>query len=305
MYAVSKTKQIQFGEEHVIPGSFAYHRPASVDEAVALLGQFGEDGKVLAGGHSLIPMMKLRLATPEHLIDINGIGELKGIREEGGQLRIGAAATQADILASDLLAKACPLLPEAAALIADPQIRYCGTLGGNVANGDPGNDMPAVMMALAAIYALRGPGGAREVAARDFYHGTFDTALAENELLTEIRIPTPAPGHGASYQKMKRKVGDYATAAAAAVLSFDGDRCASAAVTLTNVGEAAIFVTEAGDALVGTAVDDTAVAEAAARAMALAAPVSDLRGPAEYRTQMAGEMARRAIRTAAARAKGG
>jgi len=288
----------------VIPANFEYHRPGSIDEAVELLGRFGDDGRVLAGGHSLVPMMKLRLATPEHLIDINAIAELKGIREDGGTLVIGAATTQAEMMRSEAVRRTCPILIEAGELIADPQVRYCGTLGGNVANGDPGNDDPAIMMALGAAYVLRGPDGSREVPAIGFYRGTYDTGRAENELLTEIRIPVPPAGHGWSYQKLKRKVGDYATAAAAVILTMDGGRCASAAIALTNVGDCALNAEAAAAALVGKAIDDGSVDEAARLAMEITNPAEDLRGPAAFRTRMAGEMTRRAIRAAAARAQG-
>ncbi len=287
------------------PGKFAYHRARSVDEAVALLGQFGDEGKILAGGHSLLPMMKLRMAAPSHLIDINAIADLKGIREDGDAIVIGAAVTQAEALGSELIRRKCPLIAEAATLIADPQVRNCGTMGGNVANGDPGNDHPAVMMALGATYVLRGPGGERTVDAADFYEGTYATALAEDELLTAIRIPAPAAGHGWSYQKMKRKVGDYATAAAAVVVTVRDGVCRQATIALTNVAPASFLATDAATALVGGALDDAAMDRAAAAVMQLADPVSDLRGPAEFRKHMAAEMTRRALSTAVARASGG
>jgi carbon-monoxide dehydrogenase medium subunit len=291
-------------EARVIPGKFEYHRPSSVDEAIALLAQYGDESRLLAGGHSLIPMMKFRLAVPAHLIDLQAIGGLSGISEEGGVLRIGALATQADIIASDLLAESCPILIETAATIADPQVRYRGTIGGNVANGDPGNDMPALMMCLDASYVLRGPGGERQVAARDFYEAAYFTALAEDEVLTEIRIPTPPPGHGHAYSKMKRKVGDYATAAAAVVLTMAGRTCKTAAVALTNVGQTPLFAEAAGQALVGTSVDDAAIDAAVAAAVEIADPVSDMRGPPEFRRHVAGVMTRRAIQSALSRAKG-
>ena len=199
----------------MIPGRFDYHRPRSVDEAVALLARHGDDGRVIAGGHSLIPMMKLRLANPGHLIDLQAIDGLRGIEVAGGQIRIGALTTQHELIASKALSEACPLLREASLQIADPQVRYCGTVGGNVANGDPGNDLPAVMQCLDATYLLRGAGGERTVAARDFYQGPYVTALKEGEILTAVRLALPAAGHGWAYQKMKRKIGDYATAAAA------------------------------------------------------------------------------------------
>ncbi len=286
------------------PGVFEYHRPNTVEEALTLLGQFGGDAKILAGGHSLVPMMKLRLAEPAHLIDINGIDSLRGIREEGDEIAIGAATTQAEVLASELLQAKCPILPEAAALIADPQVRNCGTIGGNCANGDPGNDNPAIMMALDASYVLQHQGGERQIAAREFYQGVYATALAENELLTEIRIPTPAAGVGMSYQKIKRKVGDYAIAAAAVTLSMSNGQCTDAAIALTNVGDMALLPTDAADAIKGTSVDAAAVDSAAAAAMAASEPVEDLRGTREYRTAMAGQMTRQAIAEALSRATG-
>ena len=286
------------------PGVFEYHRPNTVEEALALLGQFGEDGKVLAGGHSLVPMMKLRLAEPAHLIDINAIDGLRGIRDEGDVIVIGAGTTQAEVLTSDLLAKKCPILPEAAAQIADPQVRNCGTIGGNCANGDPGNDDPAIMMALDASYTLQSQDGERQIAAREFYQGIYTTALAENELLTEIRMPTPAEGVGMSYQKIKRKVGDYAIAAAAVTLSMSDGQCTDAAIALTNVGDTALLPLAAADAIKGTSVDASAVEAAAEAAMAASEPVEDLRGTREYRTAMAGQMTRQAIVEALSRAAG-
>lgn len=286
------------------PGVFEYHRPNTVEEVLKLLGQFGDDGKVLAGGHSLVPMMKLRLAEPAHLIDINGIDDLRGIREEGNAIVIGAATTQAEILTSDLLFEKCRILPEATAVIADPQVRNCGTVGGNCANGDPGNDYPAVMMALDASYALKSQGSARRVAARDFYKGVYTTALEENELLTEVHIPTPAKGVGMSYQKLKRKVGDYAIAAAAVTLSMSGGKCTDAAIALTNVGDTALLSVAAADAIKGTSVDATAIRAAAEAAMAACNPAEELRGPVEYRRAMAGEMTRLAIGQALSRAGG-
>ena len=270
----------------MIPANFEYHRPGSVDDAVSLLAEHGDDGRLLAGGHSLIPMMKLRLAEPAHLIDLSGVEGLRSIAEVEGAIHIGAMVTQAEIIASDDLAGRCPILRETAELIADPQVRSCGTIGGNVANGDPGNDMPAVMMALDARYALHGPDGEREVLARAYYLGVFDTAIATGELLTEIRIPVPAAGHGSSYRKLKRKVGDYATAATAVILEMAGGTCAKASVALTNVGSTAIYAAEAADALTGTAVDGAAIEQASARAMAVADPVGDLHGPPEYRRAM-------------------
>jgi carbon-monoxide dehydrogenase medium subunit len=196
----------------MIPAPFAYHRPQSVDETLGLLGQYGEEARVVAGGHSLIPMMKLRLARPAHLVDLQDLGELRGIREERDAIIIGAMTTQHELIESALVAARCPILTETSLQIADPQVRYCGTLGGNVVNGDPGNDMPAVMLALDARYRLKAGGGEREIAARGFYQGAFSTELQADEVLVEIRIPMPLGGHGYAYEKQKRKVGDYATA---------------------------------------------------------------------------------------------
>ena len=249
-------------------------------------------------------MMKLRLAEPAHLIDINTIDSLRGIREEGDVIVIGAGTTQAEVLTSDLLGEKCPILPQTAAQIADPQVRYCGTIGGNCANGDPGNDDPAIMMALDATYTLQSQAGERQVAARDFYQGIYTTALAENELLTEIRIPTPATGVGMSYQKIKRKVGDYAIAAAAVTLSMSNGQCTDAAIALTNVGDTALLPAAAADAIKGTGVDAAAIDAAAEAAMAASNPVEDLRGTIEYRTAMAGQMTRQAIAEALSRAAG-
>jgi carbon-monoxide dehydrogenase medium subunit len=269
-----------------------------------LLSQHGDEGRVIAGGHSLIPMMKLRLAEPAHLIDLQGLDNLKGIQAASQRIEIGAMTTQQEVIASDLLAEACPILREAALLIADPQVRYCGTLGGNVANGDPGNDLPAVMQCLGASYVLRGPKGEREVAARDFYEAAYFTARAEDELLTAVSIPTPSAGHGHAYEKLKRKVGDYATAAAAVILTMKGGSCESASVALTNVGHTPLHAEAAGQALVGTPVDEAAISKAVEAAKSIAQPVADLHGPEVYRTHAAGVMARRAIERARTRAQG-
>ncbi len=286
----------------MIPGSFDYHRPSSVDEALALLAQHGEEGRVIAGGHSLVPMMKLRLAAPEHLIDLGRLAELRGIREADGAIEIGAMTTQHEIVGSELLQAVCPILRETALLIADPQVRYCGTLGGNVANGDPGNDMPAVMQCLGATYQVRNAGGAREIPARDFYEGAYFTALSEDEILTAVRIPRPPAGQGQAYEKLKRKVGDYATAAAAVVLSLDGGSCSQAAIALTNVGQTPILAEAAAQALVGSSLDEAAVAEAVRLAKEATDPVEDLRGPADFKRHAAGVMVQRAVARARERA---
>ena len=287
----------------MIPATFEYHRPTSIDDAVKLLAQYGDDARVMAGGHSLIPMMKLRLAVPGHLVDLQDIGSLKVVKDAGGVIEIGAMTTQREIIQSQILGAACPILKETAEQIADPQVRYCGTLGGNVANGDPGNDMPAVMMALDALYVVKGSGPAREIKARQFYEGAYATALQEGEILTTIRIPKPASGHGWAYQKQKRKIGDYATAAAAAILSVSGGKCTAAAIALTNVGDTPLFAEAAGAALVGTSLDAAAIEKAAQAAVGITQPAKDARGPVDFRRAVAGVMVRRAIAAAAKRAR--
>ena len=287
----------------MIPGSFDYHRPKSVREAVALLADLGDEARPLAGGHSLIPMMKLRLATPDHLVDLAGIGELKGIRSDGGDIVIGAMTTQHEITASDLLAAKIPLLGETSLLIADPQVRYVGTLGGNVANGDPGNDMPAVMLCLGAIYHVVGKAGERRIAAREFYQGAYFTTLEPGEILTTVRIPVPADGHGAAYEKLKRKIGDYATAAAAVVLTMSRGKVATCSIGLTNVAETPLLAEEAATALLGSSLDPATVKQAVAAAEAITSPASDTRGPARYRTKMAGVTLARALARAHRRAR--
>lgn len=287
----------------MIPGPFNYHRPSSVAQAVALLAANGDEARPLAGGHSLIPMMKLRMAAPEHLIDLAGIAELSGIREEGGEIVIGATTTQAQLIKSELLAAKLPILAETALQIADPQIRYKGTIGGNVANGDPGNDMPAVTQCLDAQFVLAGPNGERRVAARDFYQGSYETALEPGELLVAIRVPTPPAGHGHAYEKLKRKIGDYATAAAAVMLTMAGGKVASCSITLTNVAPTPLVATAAAALVIGTSADRETCKKAGDAAKAITDPASDGRGTAEYRREMAGVMVARALARAAARAK--
>jgi carbon-monoxide dehydrogenase medium subunit len=295
-----------FGEEDnkVIPAPFSYHRPKSVAEAVALLSDLGDEARPLAGGHSLIPLMKLRLATPANLVDLGGIGDLKFIRSEGGDIVIGAMTTQHEIIGSDLLAQKVPILREAAMLIADPQVRYVGTIGGNAANGDPGNDMPAILIALGARYQLAGKTGERQVAAREFYKGLYFTALEPGEILTAIHISVPPRGHGYAYQKLKRKIGDYATAGAAVILTLSGGRVTDCAITLTNVADHALYAEDASKLVVGSTLDGATIARAAAAAEAIATPAADNHGPVEYRTKMVGVMVKRALARALARAAG-
>ena len=286
----------------MIPGSFEYHRPKSLGEAVALLADLGEEARPLGGGHSLIPMMKLRLAMPAHLIDLAGIGDLKGIHIEGGDIVIGAMTTQHEIVGSDLLAAKLPILGETALLIADPQVRYVGTVGGNVANGDPANDMPAVMLCLGATYHAVGKSGERRISARRFYQGAYSTALEPGEILTAVRVPLPPAGHGAAYEKLKRKVGDYATAAAAVVLTMRGGNVATCSIGLTNVAETPLWAEDAAKILVGSSLDPATVKRSVAAAEAITSPAADTRGPVQYRTKMAGVMLARALARARERA---
>ena len=285
----------------MIPSPFAYHAPRSVGEALSLLSQLGDDAKLLAGGHSLLPMMKMRFAQPANLIDLGKIPELKGIREEGGTIRIGAMTTENELIWSKLLQGKCPLLVEGARQISDPQVRYKGTLGGDISHGDPGNDHPALMLALGASFVLRSAKGERVVPADGFFVGTYDTLMKPDEIMTEIRIPTPGPGTGYCYAKLKRKVGDFATAAAAVTLRMNGDAVAEVAIALTNVGPTPLKARAAEDALRGKPLTDTSIAAAADLAMSICDPAPDQRGDAEYKTAMAGEMTQRALRTARSR----
>jgi carbon-monoxide dehydrogenase medium subunit len=290
-------------EETMIPGPFEYHRPATVADAIKLLSTLGEDARPLAGGHSLVPMMKLRLATPEHLVDLHGIDGLKGIRRDGDRVVIGAMTTQHALLGSEEIAKSLPILHETALLIADPQVRYRGTIGGNVANGDPGNDMPALMLTLGASYRLEGPAGGRDIPASEFYQGAYFTALEPGEILTSISVPAAAAGHGYAYEKLKRKVGDYATAAAAVVLTMAGGKVASCAIGLTNLHETPLLASAAAQAVIGTSLDAATLQKAAAAAVAIMSPAADARGPVEYRKHVGAIMVTRALTRAAGRAR--
>ena len=281
----------------MIPHSFEYRQPASLADALSALKGGDGDALLLAGGHSLVPLMKLRLAQPSTLIDLSKVEELRGIRDDGDGIVIGAMTTQHEVIASAELAGSCPILAAAARHIADPQVRYQGTIGGNAANGDPGNDMPAVLMALDASYVLVGGNGERSVAAREYYQGAYFTAREDDEILKEIRIPKPAPGHGYAYEKQKRKIGDYATAAVAVVLSKSGDKVEKAAVALTNLAETPLLVDGAAEALAADA-GDGGIKKAADACRSACSPASDLRGTPEFRSYVAGVLADRAIRAA-------
>jgi carbon-monoxide dehydrogenase medium subunit len=285
----------------MIPSPFAYHAPHSVGDALSLLGKL-DDAKVLAGGHSLLPMMKMRFARPAHLIDLGRIPELKGIREEDGTIRIGAMTTENELIWSKLLQEKCPLLVEGARQISDPQVRYKGTIGGDIAHGDPGNDHPALMLALGASFVLRSSKGERVVPADGFFVGTYATLMAADEIMTEIRIPVPPAGAGYCYAKLKRKVGDFATAAAAVTLRMSGDTVRDVAIALTNVAPTPLKARDAENALRGKAFSDASVAAAAELAMKICDPAADQRGDTEYKIAMAGEMTQRALRMARSRA---
>lgn len=286
----------------MIPHAFEYHAPTSVPDAIALLGQYGDEAKLLAGGHSLLPMMKLRFAEPGHLIDLGRIPALRGIVQVGNEIHIGAMTTENDLVWSPLLAEKVPLLVEGARWISDPQVRYKGTIGGDISHGDPGNDHPALMLALDASFALKGPNGERVVKADGFFLGLYSTLLEPGEILTRIQVPIPAPGSGWAYQKLKRKVGDFATAASAVMLRMQGGTVASTRIALTNVGATPLNASAAAASLVGKPIDEASVAEAARLAMEICDPSPDQRGDADYKRAMAGEMTRRALLSAHSRA---
>ena len=279
----------------MIPHHFEYHAPTNLQGALALLGQYGDSAKLLAGGHSLLPMMKLRFATPDHLIDLGKIPGLKGIAQVGDEIHIGAMTTENEILWSKLLAEKVPLLVEGASWISDPQVRYKGTIGGDISHGDPGNDHPALMLALDASFVLAGPAAERVCKARGYFLGMYDTQLAPGEIMTQIRVPIPAAGTGSAYCKLKRKTGDFATAAAAVLLQMDGGNVADVSIGLTNLAATPLLATEAAASLRGKPLNEAALAEAARLAMAICDPAPDQRGDAEYKTAMAGEMVRRAL----------
>ena len=284
----------------MIPNSFDYHRPESVKDAVALLAEHGDEARAIAGGHSLIPMMKLRMADVAHLVDLQAIDDLRGIAVDGDTVTIGAMTTQHELIASDALAKVAPIIREAALQIADPQVRYVGTVGGNVANGDPGNDMPGLMQCLDATYVLTGPGGTREVAARDFYEAAYFTARADDELLVAIRFAAPKGGY--AYEKQKRKIGDYATAAAAVLIEAEGGKIAAASIAVTNLSDTPVYCQAAADALRGTDTGNPGLDAAVAAMQGAIDPVEDNRGPVDFKKYVAGVVLRRAIERAASRA---
>lgn len=287
------------GKIFMIPAAFEYYRPTDMPDVLALLQKHGDDARVIAGGHSLIPMMKLRLAEVPHLIDLQDLAGLSGISVED-TITLGAMATQTDLIDHDALTAAAPIVREAALQIADPQVRYMGTVGGNVANGDPGNDMPSLMQCLDAQFTVVGPDGERSIAAREFYEGAYMTAREDDEVLTSVSFVAPKGGY--AYEKQKRKIGDYATAAAAVQIIKEGGICASASIAMTNLSDTPIFSEAAGAALVGTFVDNDAVKAAVAAMLSDIDPVEDNRGPVAFKRHVAGVILARAIDRAWSRA---
>ncbi|MFK7858318.1 MAG: xanthine dehydrogenase family protein subunit M [Granulosicoccus sp.] len=285
----------------MIPGNFEYHAPETLPAAVGLLGELGDDARVIAGGHSLIPMMKLRLAMPEHLIDLRKISDLNYIRVDGETVRIGAMTTQHSLINDAELKIAAPIVAETSLQIADPQIRYQGTIGGNVANGDPGNDFPGLMQCLDATFSLVGPDGEREVQAREFYEAAYFTARDDLEILSCVSFPVCEGGY--AYEKQKRKIGDYATAASAVLLSKGADGgCTAASIAMTNLADTPIYCEAACALLVGSSVDAETLAAVVTACIDVIEPVDDNRGPVEFKKHAAKLVLRRAIDRAWSRA---
>lgn len=287
----------------MIPPAFEYLRPKTIPEAIELLNQYGDDAKILSGGQSLIPMMKLRLARPGYLVDINRIADLSYIKEEDGYLKIGGLTREADLENSALIHSKYPIILDTARVIADPQVRNMATLAGNLAHGDPANDHPATMLALGAQVMAVGPRGERALPIESFFVTLFTTELQHNEIISEIRIPIPKPRSGGAYLKLERKVGDFATAGVAAQVTVDGGGiCQSAGIGLTNVGATPVKAVNAEQSLHGKKLDEANIAEAAKLASGEAQPSSDLRGPAEYKVGLVKELTRRALARAYERA---
>ena len=288
----------------MIPPPFDYHAPKTLPEAIALLGQLGEEAKILSGGQSLLPLLKLRFASPGHLVDIGRIPGLDYVKEEGGFLRIGALVREAELESNPLITSKYRILTDTASVIADPIVRNLATVCGNLAHGDPANDHPATMLALGASVVLTGPSGTREVPVASFFTGIFTTALEPNEVLTEIRIPVPPAGSGGAYIKLERKVGDFATAGVAAFLVLKGGTIERAGIGLTNLGPTPIQASAAEAALVGKKPDDAAFAEAGTLASSATSPNPDRRGQTDYKKEMARVLTIRALHKAAQRAGG-
>ncbi len=288
----------------MIPANFDYSAPATLDEALSLLQEHGDEAKILAGGHSLIPMMKLRFASPAHLIDINNIPDLSTIKEEGDSFHLGAMTRESDVEHSEALTGAFPIFADVTKLIADPQVRNMGTIGGNLAHGDAANDHPAVMMALNASVEITGPEGKRTVGIDEFFFGFYMTAVQPNEILTGISIPKQSGNVGSAYHKAERKVGDYATAGVAVQIATDADgKCTYAGVGLTNVNAVPMRAKRSEEALVGSDLSDEVIAQAAMMASEDCNPSADLRGDEEYKRHLVKVITKRMIQKAIQRAK--
>lgn len=283
----------------MLPAPFEYHRPASLEEALELLAEHGEDAKVLAGGQSLIPLMKLRFAAPARLIDINRLPGLDGIDEVDGSLRIGALVRHNQLAASEVIRQRYPTIAAAAPMISDPLVRNLGTIGGSLAHADPSGDLGSVMLALGATVMVRSTAGEREIGAADLAEGPFQSSLAPNELLTEIRVPSPPPRSGGTYLKLERKVGDFATVAAAIFLTLDDGAIGRAGIGLTSVGLTNLKAEAAEAALAGASPGDEAFAEAGRLAAEAAQPATDVRGSAEYKRHVVDVYVRRGLAAAA------
>jgi carbon-monoxide dehydrogenase medium subunit len=286
----------------MIAQSFQYEAPTSVAEAISLLQKHGDDAKILSGGQSLLPMMKLRLASPEFVVDINNIPNLSYIREDAGKIKIGALTREAEIEHSDLLQKYYPIFGDVTKLIADPQVRNRSTLGGNLAHGDAANDHPAVMIALGATVVITGAKGSRQVPIDEFFFGFYQTAVQHDEILTEIQVPVPPKRTGSAYHKLERKVGDYATAGVAVCLTVDEKGiCQAAGIGLTNVNPVPLRAVRSQQALAGKPVTRETMAAAAKFASEDCSPSSDLRGSEEYKRAMVAVLVKRMIQRAADR----
>jgi aerobic carbon-monoxide dehydrogenase medium subunit len=282
------------------PASFEYERATSVDGAIEALQRLGSEARIIAGGHSLLPMMKLRLANPEHLVDINDLTELAYIREEGDQVRIGALTRHVDLLESDLLALRFPVFRDAEQVIADPVVRNRGTIGGSLCQADAAEDLSAVCSALKAKAVIRGPGGERVVGLDEFYIGPYTTAVGDGELLIEVRLPL-RPGAGSAHEKVERRAGDWAVAAASAALWIGSGTITEAGVALSAVGPTTVHVTRAEELLRGKAPSEELFAQAGEIASEDCAPLPDGRGPVDYKRHLAGVLTKRALHRAAAR----
>ena len=280
----------------MIPSAFKFYKPDNISKAVSLMKDFGEEARVIAGGHSLIPIMKQRLTDIKHLIDLSGIDEIKGINITGDEISIGAMTTQVELINNEELFQKAPIIREASLQIADPQVRNLGTIGGNVANGDPANDMPGLMQLLDATYKLSGTNGSREVKARDFYEGAYFTSREDDEILLSISFEAPSGGY--AYEKQKRKIGDYATAAAGVIIKVENNKCSSASIALTNLSDTPVYCNKAVDMIVGKEIDNDLLDRVTKTCVDQSDPVADQRGPVEFKKYVAGIVIKKALKRA-------